>query len=453
MQPNGQTKTMCVIGSPIGHTLSPQIHNQIIEGLGLNAVYTAFEVLPENLGAAMGAMRAMGILGMNVTIPHKQAVMAFLDEVDQTATLCGAVNTVANRNGRLCGTSTDGEGFLKSLARAGFFPEGKTVTLLGAGGAARAVCAALALSGAKKITVSNKTEARAAELCQAVNDAAGREAAVFGNPNYEADLFVNATPVGMTQGGAAPFEAPSFDFDAVGKKAFFYDLIYNPRQTQFLYEAEKRGHQAQNGLGMLIYQAVLAFSHFTGAAVPLHVTNALFESLSFSKNVVLTGFMGCGKSSLGRRLAEKMAVAFYDTDDLVEQEEGMTVSEIFAQKGEAYFRRAESGVIARLAKRRGAVISLGGGAVKNPENIALLKKNGVVFCLDRDVRHLLGRPQQTRPLIKDKTLAEIEALKAQRAPLYEGCGHKVLIKENDFDANIAFILDKLHEMQQVPSGN
>lgn len=286
-----------------------------------------------------------------------------------------------------------------------------------------------------------------------MNAAAGREAAAFGGPNYGADLFVNATPVGMSKNGAASFNAPPFDFNAVGKKAFFYDLIYNPRQTQFLYEAESRGHQAENGLGMLIYQAILAFVHFTGLAVPEHVTNALFDSLSFSKNVVLTGFMGCGKSTLGRRLAEKMAVAFYDTDNLVEKEEGMSISEIFSQKGEGYFRRAESDVIARLAKRRGAVISLGGGAVKNPENISQLKQNGVVFCLDRDVRHLLGRPQQTRPLIKDKTLEEIAALKAQRAPLYEVCDHKVLIKENDFDANITFILDKLHEMQQAPSGN
>ncbi len=262
-----EKKKLCVIGDPVEHSLSPVIHNTVLEALGLPYEYGRVRVRPGETEAFLRRAAAEGYAGFNATMPHKTALVDLADELDEDAALYGAVNTVVLRDGVVWGCNTDGRGFLQMLLEKGISPDGRTVTVLGAGGAARAIVLKLAQAGAKRIYVCNRTlekaEALAREFPRQIT-ACPWDTRTLADCALFSDLLVNATPMGMTK-VAAQFGTLSF-LDALPKDAPVCDIIYSPPRTPLLAYAHDRGHETVNGLGMLIHQALFALMAFTGAA-------------------------------------------------------------------------------------------------------------------------------------------------------------------------------------------
>ena len=264
------TKKLCIIGDPVLHSKSPLIQNTMIGVLGLDYIYLCQSVPGGQAGAWLDCARAAGYAGFNATMPHKQALVPLMDELDEDARMYGAVNTVCIRDGKSYGYNTDGRGFLAALQSVGISTRGMRVLVLGAGGAARAVVPKLCQEGGvEQVFVANRTADRAQALCTLAP--AGRcVSAGFDSENLKrlagaCDLVVNCTNLGMT-GTGGQFEDLSF-LDALRPESAVCDLIYSPAETLLLQQARLRGHIAVNGLGMLIYQAVFALEHFTGTAI------------------------------------------------------------------------------------------------------------------------------------------------------------------------------------------
>lgn len=263
--PSATTTVVATIGDPIRHSLSPALHQAAFEALDIDWVSVAFEV-PAGGGAdAIAGMRALGLAGLSVTMPHKSDVARAVDELTPEAERLGAVNCVWRRGEVLIGDSTDGQGFLAALVRgAGFLPEGKRCVVLGAGGAARAVVDALAWAGASEVAVINRTQSRAEDAASLAREVGrvGSASDVAG-----ADLVVQATPVGMA--GARSNDLLLFDPDSLHAGQVVSDLVYHPARTLLLEEASRRGATAVNGLGMLVHQAALALERWTRKTAPL----------------------------------------------------------------------------------------------------------------------------------------------------------------------------------------
>jgi len=272
---SGQTQICGVIGNPIAHTLSPVMHNAAYQILGLDFVYLPFHVKPADLRRAVEGLRGLNIRGLNVTIPHKQAIIPLLDAVDEFAAKIGAVNTIVNENGHLTGYNTDAPGFLQPLIEHGINPAGKKVLLLGAGGAARAIAFVLAASQAV-ITILNRREEIdwAYDIVKNIKSHyPGNIGAAELNPanlqKYlpEAEILVNATSVGMAPNSAAsPVPA-----DLLCAKQVVFDIVYNPLPTRLLREAGAVGAVTIDGLEMLVWQGALAFEKFTGVHPPTDI--------------------------------------------------------------------------------------------------------------------------------------------------------------------------------------
>lgn len=287
----GRTKLLGVFGYPVEHSLSPAMHNAAIAALGLPHLYIPFSVQPEDIGPAIRSLIALGIIGVNLTIPHKERVLPFLDQIAPEAREVGAVNTVHNDGGRLVGYNTDGEGFVRPLEAQGFDLKGRETVVLGAGGAARSVVFRLAREGAS-ITLVNRTRARADKLaadvrgavpgagmdCLDPDDTAGLKRALVG-----AELLVNTTSAGMSPRKS---EMPPVPPDALHSGLLVYDLIYNPRETRLLAAARQVGARTLNGVPMLVHQGAAAFEIWTGARPPVEVMErAVLANLASINNL------------------------------------------------------------------------------------------------------------------------------------------------------------------------
>ena len=278
---SGKTTIIGVIGDPIAHTFSPAMHNAAIQALGIDWCYVAFHVLPDGVEHAISGMRGFNIRGLNVTVPHKQAVMPFLHEISPEALAVGAVNTIAHSEGKLLGYNTDVYGILAALRYgAGLDPLPVEVAILGAGGAARGIVYAVASSEAtERVTILNRTVEKAERLAEEMSRIACRERAVeiSGGPIErshvrgalkDTDLVINATSVGMT---------PYADASVIEDASVFrpgqtlLDTVYNPRETQLMRIARSGGAQAFNGLDMLVYQGARSLEIWTGKAPPVDV--------------------------------------------------------------------------------------------------------------------------------------------------------------------------------------
>ena len=255
-----RTRVAGVIGSPVTHSRSPAIHNAAFAAAGIDWTFVAFEVAPGHAARALDGMRALGLGGLSVTTPHKDDVAAAVDECSDDAALLGAVNCVVPvGDGRLRGESTDGPGFVRSLADAGFDPAGSRCCVLGAGGAARSVVLALARAGAAGVTVVNRTTAKA-EAAAALAGSAGQVADGVGDH----DLVVNATSLGFGGGAELPLDPA-----ALGSGQLVADLVYEPLETPLLAAARAAGCATVDGLGMLVHQAAIAFELWTGEPAPV----------------------------------------------------------------------------------------------------------------------------------------------------------------------------------------
>jgi len=274
--PLGPARQLGLLGHPVGHSVSPAMHNAAFRSQQMSAVYGAFDVEPGQLRAAIDGVRALGFLGLNVTIPHKEAVMEFLDEVAPTARQVGAVNTIVNRGGRLMGYNTDGWGFISSLEEHRIRVAGVNAVILGAGGAARAVALHLALAGVRRLTISNRTPQRAEALAQDVQPAAPHvkvDAVEALSPEervalMDAGLVVNCTPLGMHPNEAA---SPVQEINLLPQGAVVYDTVYRPLETRLLREARIRGLHTVSGLSMLVHQGACAWEYWFGRRGPTSV--------------------------------------------------------------------------------------------------------------------------------------------------------------------------------------
>jgi shikimate dehydrogenase len=280
MMLNGTTKILGIIGHPVKHSLSPRMQNAALSACGLDYVYIPFDVSPQDLGLAISGMKALGVAGFNVTIPHKTAVMACLDELDESAETAGAVNTVKNDNGRLIGYNTDGTGLIRSLeVDLDFVSRGKTIVVIGSGGAARGAVAALCRAGAKKIIIVNRTSDRAKELAALMSSRFPSSDCIV-LPGFESlstvlsgsDLLLNTTSVGMNNESI-----PYVSFDCGSQALKVYDMIYSPSTTPLLKDAAKAGFVGANGIGMLAAQGELAFAIWTGQDPPSGLMKSTLE--------------------------------------------------------------------------------------------------------------------------------------------------------------------------------
>ena len=268
------TKRLGIIGYPIDHSISPIFQQAALDYIGIDAIYEKWEVTPEKVGDFVNQLRAPDSLGINVTLPYKQAVIPFLDEVDEWATSAGAVNTIVNQGGHLSGHNTDGPGFLQALLNeTGYDPKGTSALILGAGGAARGILLALDRGGVESIVIANRTLERARELSRLSydNGVASEAISISGDALNEAansaDLIVNCTSLGMSHGPdelGSPMSAAQIPATAIVN-----DLVYTPMLTPMLKEAAEAGATALGGLHMLIYQGVLSFKMWTGQDPPV----------------------------------------------------------------------------------------------------------------------------------------------------------------------------------------
>jgi shikimate dehydrogenase len=276
---HGGTRVYGLLGQPVAHSLSPAMHNAAFRALGLDSVYVAFPVAPEQIETAISGLAAAGVAGFNLTVPHKSAILPLLTDITPEARAVGAVNTVRCEDGKLHGTNTDGTGFLLSLEHdLGIHPGGKTVLLLGAGGAGRAIAFSLLASDVERLIIANRTVENAQALamefgksfphsrieCVGLNSVAG----------LEPHLLVQATPVGMGD------EAIPVELERIGVSEAVVDIIYHPLETPLLKEAGRLGLPYANGIGMLLYQGVAAFRFWTGKEPPVTVMlEALMDSM------------------------------------------------------------------------------------------------------------------------------------------------------------------------------
>lgn len=267
---SGMTKQLGIIGYPVEHSFSPQMHNFISEYMNADYTYSAWRVSPDSLKSAIDGMRALGIAGINVTAPHKLEVMRYIDEVSDDAKILGSVNTVVNRDGRLYGYNTDADGFYKSLADEGIAVKDKRILIIGAGGVVKPTLIRLIRENPKSVTLVNRTKSKAEDLADRIKADTGF--LVETDVKYsDFDIVINTTSAGMEpQVNSLPIDAiDEFDdLSFINENTAAVDMIYNPDETLFLREAKKRGAKTMNGLNMLINQGIISYELFTGIKLP-----------------------------------------------------------------------------------------------------------------------------------------------------------------------------------------
>lgn len=271
MQITGQTKIIGLIGDPVTHSLSPAMHNAAIQHLNLPYVYIPFHVTPNQIPIAINAIRALNIMGVNVTVPHKEAVIPYLDSLDESAKQCGAVNTIVNINNHLTGYNTDGSGLIDSLHDAGFSPQHKKVVILGAGGSARAIVSALLNHKISELILINRTQEKAQTLANSLGSEKIKILPFQHEPYDEIEgtsLVVNTLSVPFKQEGGWLLNLNNT------QNALFYDLRYGKMPSDFLTYAKEQNNPGLDGLGMLLWQGVRAFELFTGVKAPVDVMRA-----------------------------------------------------------------------------------------------------------------------------------------------------------------------------------
>ncbi len=380
-------KRFGLLGEKLGHSYSPRIHAMLCE-----YSYKLFKVAPEGLH---NFMVENDLDGFNVTIPYKQKVMSYCSELSKRARAIGSVNTIIKRpDGSYLGDNTDYDGFLLIMEPVKNKVCGKKVLILGSGGASKTAESVLSELGAEPLlTVSRSGPVNYEDLYD----------------HRDAAFIINTTPVGMyPNNGMSPLDLSEFP-----KCLFVADLIYHPAKTALLLQAESLDIPCQGGLLMLIEQARRASELFTGNMIPLEVSNDIAEKIQReTKNIILIGMPGCGKTAVGGCLHDLTKRKFVDIDREIERKEGRSIPEIFADSGEAFFRKIESSVLSEVCKESGLVIAAGGGAVTVPENKDIMRQNSTVVFIKRELGKL---PSAGRPVTQAKG---VEQIYRERADLY-----------------------------------
>ncbi len=381
-----------LIGEKLGHSFSREIHKSL---RGYD--YELRELRPDEVREFLVKREFRGI---NVTIPYKETVIPYLDEIDEAAREIGAVNTVVNRGGKLFGYNTDYTGMRELMLREGIDPAGKKVLVLGSGGTSKTAMTVAKSLGAETVLRVSRTKR---DNCITYEEA--REI------HADAQIIINATPVGMYPNG----DGCPIDIEAFPKLTGVVDAIYNPLRTKLVLAAQARGIKAAGGLYMLVGQAAAAAEHFTGEKGNPADTERVYRELLLQKeNLILTGMPGVGKTTIGKILAKRLGRDFVDCDDVIVEKAGCDIPTIFATRGEKAFRDLETEVIRELSATGGRVIAPGGGAVLRAENVASLRANGRIIFLDRPLSSITAT--EGRPLSSNREA--LEARYRERYPIY-----------------------------------
>ena len=436
---DGNTLTCGLIGNPVRHTLSPLIHNSIAAMKGINLVYVPFEVPKGGVKNAVRGANALGIKGLNVTVPYKSDVIDHLVEVDPLAEGIGAVNTLVRTEGGFKGYNTDMSGLYHAMQDEGIVLDGECVVILGAGGVARPVAYLCASKGAEKVYVLNRTyekaEAVAKEVNSALDDSLGEKIIPMPLEKYKELLekekrffAVQCTSVGLFPDvNSAPIEDAEFYKHVYAA----IDVVYKPLETKFMKMVKDAGGKVFSGLKMLLYQGIDAFELWfeeEGVKISKEEADIIYKSLMMevlgATNIILEGFMGSGKSTVSEILSDKLDLELIDTDEAIEEAEGRKISDIFEQEGEEAFRDMETGLVEMMVSdhMRETVISLGGGLPVREKNRELLNKVGKVVYLRTAPETVYDRLKgdDTRPLLKSEDpLARIKELQDKRGKIYE----------------------------------
>lgn len=403
-----------LLGRKLGHSYSPQIHSDLGD-----YTYRLFEKEPEEVE---DFLRHGDFSAINVTIPYKKDVMAFLDELSPTARKMGSVNTIVRRpDGTLFGHNTDYFGFTDLVRRSGIAVAGKKALVLGSGGTSNTAVKALTDLGAAVTVISRSRPDNYENL----------------HHHADAQVLVNTTPVGMyPHTGVSPVELTRFP-----RLEGVLDVIYNPAKTQLLLDAEKLGLPHANGLWMLVAQAKEAAEYFTGQPLDDGLIAAIHHKLSLQmQNLVLIGMPGCGKSTIGQALATRLGRRFVDADEQIVQLAGCSIPDIFARQGEGEFRHLETQVLEQLGKGSCQVIATGGGCVTQSRNGPLLRQNGILIWLQRNLDSL---PTEGRPL---SMAGDLQAMEARRRPLYEALADITIANDGTTEDAVQAILSQLEEL-------
>lgn len=389
--------TYGLIGEHLPHSYSKEIHNKLAD-----YEYDLVELTHEELD---GFMRAREFCAINVTIPYKQDVIPYLEEIDEHARMIGAVNTIVNRGGKLYGYNTDFYGMKTLIESIPLDMSGAKVLILGTGGTSKTAFAVAGAMGAREIvTVSRRTTERTVSYEDACT------------LHTDADIIINTTPCGMfpypdgnEERAGTPIELSHFP-----TLRGVVDAIYNPLRPNLVLDARERGIPAEGGLLMLVAQAIRAVEIFLDTSLDHSVAARVCDDIRAQKeNIVLTGMPGSGKSTVGAALAETLGREFLDADAEIVKTAGKSIPEIFAEVGESGFRDIETAVIRQIAATHvGCIISTGGGAILRDQNIRALRRNGRIYFLDRPLELLLPTPD--RPLSQDN-----EALRRRHNERYE----------------------------------
>ena len=408
-----------LIGARLGHSHSPRIHAALA---GYN--YQLRELKEEELA---GFLTERAFRGINVTIPYKKAVMPFCAELGEGARRIGCVNTIVKRSdGSLYGDNTDYYGFCQTARRAGVTFAGRHVLILGSGG----------------------TSLTAFQAAEDLGAASVERVSRSGELNYETvyrreetEIVVNTTPVGMFPKNGER----AVDLSRFPRLQGVVDVVYNPLRTAFLLQAEALGVPAAGGLPMLVAQARRASELFTGERIPEERMEAVLREVAADvTNVVLIGMPGSGKSTVGAALARRLERPFVDADEEIVRRAGRSIPEIFAEDGEERFRTLETEVLSDLGKRSGIVLATGGGAVLFERNLPLLRQNGRIYRITRDVSRLAtcGRPLSSSP----ERLREMER---ERAPFYERAADVTVSNDGSTAETVVAIMRDLREEMRI----
>ena len=389
-----------LIAEKLSHSFSKEIHSKL--------AHYAYELKELERDELKEFILKKEFKAINVTIPYKEAVMPYLDEIDDKATIIGCVNTVVNKNGKLYGYNTDFFGMKRMLLKNNISFKDKKVLILGSGGTAKTAYAVSKDMGSAEIYfVSRNKSENTITYDQAIER------------HFDADVLINTTPVGMYPN----INVSPIDLSVLKNLSAVVDVIYNPLKTKLLVDAEHRGIKAVGGLYMLVAQAKAASEFFLDKRIDDADLDRVYKDILTSKqNVVFVGMPSSGKTTVGKLVADKLSRKFFDTDLLIKEKTGMSPAEIINVQGEKAFRIIESEVISEVSKFSGIVIATGGGAILNDANVDNLKKNGIIWFIDRPLCQLqIGLD---RPLSSSKE--ELEKRYNERYPKYNACADFVL---------------------------
>ena len=403
------------IGEKLTHSFSKEIHNLLFD--------YDYKIQEIPKGELHGFMTKKDFKAINVTIPYKQDVIPYLDFVSDTARNIGAVNTIVNRDGKLYGYNTDFSGMTALIKKQGIKIKNKTVLVLGSGGTSKTAVAVAKTLGAKQVVRVSRT---AKEDCITYDDMYAGYA--------DAQVIINTTPCGMYPN----IIGEPVNIDRFVRLEAVVDAIYNPLRSNLVVKAKQRGINTIGGLYMLVAQAAHAAELFVETKVPTETVDAVYHAIVKQKqNIVLVGMPSSGKTTIGKKLADKLSMQFIDTDKEIEKLSGKTIPEIFKESGESGFRDIESSVISKVPAKQNCIIATGGGAILREQNVITLKGNGIIYFIDRPVQMLITT--EDRPLSSNRD--ELVKRYNERYDIYCSVADKKVLN----DGKIQTVIDEIKE--------